>query len=231
METHLETEKVKNPSLFGLITHPGEQFERMREKPAFWFPLVIVLLLSVTGAYMLSEKTVLSTDLSEMPGDDETFEATMKRIGIIGGVIGGIIGSVIAMLISALIYWLIVKIGRGTTDFVHMFSLSVFTHFIAAIGQFIGGLVIYYSNIDPTIAVTSLSSIIPADEPLKSVLGVFDIFTIWSLALVALGLQKVGGISKKAAWTGVIILFAISILLALTAGIAMNFFDTFEGAM
>ncbi|MEX3910797.1 Yip1 family protein [Bacillus paralicheniformis] len=227
METHLETEKVKNPSLFGLITHPGEQFERMREKPAVWFPLVIVLLLSVTGAYMLSEKTMLSTDLSEMPGDDETFEATMKRIGIIGG----IIGFVIALLISALIYWLIVKIGRGTTNFVHMFSLSVFTYFIAAIGQFIGGLVIYYSNIDPTIAITSLSSIIPADEPLKSVLGVFDIFTIWSLALVALGLQKVGGISKKAAWTGVIILFVISILLALTGGIAMNFFDTFEGAM
>ena len=226
METHLETEKVKNPSLFGLITHPGEQFERMREKPAVWFPLVIVLLLSVTGAYMLSEKTVLSTDLSEMP-DAEAFQAAMKGIGIIGG----IFGFVIALLISALIYWLIVKIGRGTTNFVHMFSLSVFTYFIAAIGQFIGGLVIYYSNIDPTIVVTSLNGIIPADEPLKSVLGVFDIFTIWSLALVALGLQKVGGISKKAAWTGVIILFVISILLALTGGIARNFFDTFEGAM
>ncbi len=227
METNLETEKVKNPSLLGLITSPGEQFERMREKPAFWFPLVIVLLLSVTGTYMLSEKTVLSTDLSEMPVDAETFQAAMKGIGIIGG----IFGFVIALLISALIYWLIVKIGRGTTNFVHMFSLSVFTYFIAAIGQFIGGLVIYYSNIDPTIAVTSLSSIIPADEPLKSVLGVFDIFTIWSLALVALGLQKVGGISKKAAWTGVIILFVISILLALTSGMAINFFDSFEGAM
>jgi len=226
METHLETEKVKNPSLFGLITHPGEQFERMREKPAFWFPLVIVLILSVTAGYMLSQKIPLSADLAEMP-DAEAFQAAMKGFSIIGG----IFGSVIAMLISALIYWLIVKIGRGTTNFVHMFSLSVFTHFIVAIGQFIGGLVIYYSNIDPTIAVTSLSSIIPADEPLKSVLGVFDIFTIWSLALVALGLQKVGGISKKAAWTGVIILFVISILLALTAGMAINFFDSFEGAM
>ena len=226
METNLETEKVKNPSLLGLITRPGEQFERMREKPAFWFPLVIVLILSVAGAYMLSEKTALSTDLSEMP-DAEAFQAAMKGIGIIGG----IFGFVIALLISALIYWLIVKIGRGTTNFVHMFSLSVFTYFIAAIGQFIGGLVIYYSNIDPTIAITSLSSIIPADEPLKSVLGVFDIFTIWSLALVALGLQKVGGISKKAAWTGVIILFVISILLALIGGMAINFFDSFEGAM
>ncbi|TWJ99259.1 Membrane protein YknW [Bacillus licheniformis] len=213
METNLETEKVKNPSLLGLITRPGEQFERMREKPAFWFPLVIVLILSVAGAYMLSEKTALSTDLSEMPDA------------------GGIFGFVIALLISALIYWLIVKIGRGTTNFVHMFSLSVFTYFIAAIGQFIGGLVIYYSNIDPTIVVTSLNGIIPADEPLKSVLGVFDIFTIWSLSLVALGLQKVGGISKKAAWTGVIILFVISILLALIGGMAINFFDSFEGAM
>ncbi|MCY9218474.1 Yip1 family protein [Bacillus haynesii] len=226
METHLETEKVKNPSLLGLITRPGEQFERMREKPAFWFPLVIVLILSVTGGYMVSEKTPLSADLSEIP-DAEAFQAAMKGVGIIGG----IFGFVIAMLISALIYWLIVKIGRGTTNFVHMFSLSVFTYFISAIGQFIGGLVIYYSNIDPTIVVTSLNGIIPADEPLKSVLGVFDIFAIWSLALVALGLQKVGGISKKAAWTGVIILFMISILLALTAGIAMNFFDSFEGAM
>ena len=227
METNLETEKVKNPSLLGMITRPGEQFERMREKPAFWFPLVIVLILSVTGGYMLSEKTVLSSDLSEMPVDAETFQAAMKGIGIVGG----IFGFVIALLISALIYWLIVKIGRGTTNFVHMFSLSVFTYFIAAIGQFIGGLVIYYSNIDPTIIVTSLNGIIPADEPLKSVLGVFDIFTIWSLALVALGLQKVGGISKKAAWTGVIILFVISILLALIGGMAINFFDSFEGAM
>ncbi|MCY9371340.1 Yip1 family protein [Bacillus haynesii] len=226
METHLETEKVKNPSLLGLITRPGEQFERMREKPAFWFPLVIVLILSVTGGYMVSEKTPLSADLSEIP-DAEAFQAAMKGVGIIGG----IFGFVIALLISALIYWLIVKIGRGTTNFVQMFSLSVFTYFIMSIGQFIGGLVIYYSNIDPTIVVTSLNGIIPADEPLKSVLGVFDIFAIWSLALVALGLQKVGGISKKAAWTGVIILFMISILLALTAGIAMNFFDSFEGAM
>ncbi|MCY7770593.1 Yip1 family protein [Bacillus haynesii] len=226
METHLETEKVKNPSLLGLITRPGEQFERMREKPAFWFPLVIVLILSVTGGYMVSEKTPLSADLSEIP-DAEAFQAAMKGVGIIGG----IFGFVIALLISALIYWLIVKIGRGTTNFVQMFSLSVFTYFIMSIGQFIGGLVIYYSNIDPTIVVTSLNGIIPADEPLKSVLGVFDIFTIWSLALVALGLQKVGGISKKAAWTGVIILFVISILLALTAGMAINFFDSFEGAM
>lgn len=56
METNLETEKVKNPSLLGLITRPGKQFERMREKPAFWFPLVIVLILSVAGAYIAQRK-------------------------------------------------------------------------------------------------------------------------------------------------------------------------------
>ncbi|KAA6453042.1 Yip1 family protein [Bacillus swezeyi] len=226
METHLEMEKGKKPSLLGMITRPGEQFERMREKPVFWLPLFVVLILSVTGAYLLNAKIDLTSELKDVP-DAEVFASAMKG----AGVIGGIIGSVIAILISALIYWLIVKIGKGETDYVHMFSLAVFTYFIAAAGQLINGLVIYYSNIDPEVVVTSLSSVITAEQPLKAVLGVFDLFTVWSLALVAIGLQKVGGISKKAAWTAVIILFIISLLLAFAGGLAINFFESIEGAM
>lgn len=90
-------------------------------------------------------------------------------------IVGSIIGSTISLLVSALIYWLIVKIGKGQTDYVHMFSLAVFIYFIGAIGQLINGAVISFANIDPEVIVTSLNGVIPAGQPLKSLLAVFEI--------------------------------------------------------
>ncbi|ASB89811.1 Yip1 family protein [Bacillus sonorensis] len=227
MESQLDLSKEgRRPSLLGLITSPGEQFERMRDKPVFWLPLVVVLIISVAGAYFLNQKLSISSELQELP-NAELITSVLSVISIVGS----IIGSTISLLVSALIYWLIVKIGKGQTDYVHMFSLAVFIYFIGAIGQLINGAVISFANIDPEVIVTSLNGVIPAGQPLKSLLAVFEIFAIWKLILLALGLQKVGGISKKAAWTGVAVLFVISILLALIGGLFINFSESFEGAL
>ncbi|WP_229078661.1 hypothetical protein [Bacillus paralicheniformis] len=54
MEANIETAtQVKKPSLFGIITSPVRQFERMRERPAIWLPMIIVLTLSAFSVYLV----------------------------------------------------------------------------------------------------------------------------------------------------------------------------------
>ena len=62
---------------------------------------------------------------------------------------------------------------------------------------------------------TSLGSIIEAEGSLGAVLGSIEIFAIWGLILVAIGLHKVAGFSKGLAWTVSIAFFVISIIFAL----------------
>ena len=46
--------KVEKPSLLGTIWSPGEQFERIRERPKVWGPLAIIaLLFTILSGYFV----------------------------------------------------------------------------------------------------------------------------------------------------------------------------------
>ncbi|MCY8110811.1 toxin SDP protection protein YknW, partial [Bacillus spizizenii] len=63
METNVEKNSgmaTEKPSLFGVITSPSVQFERIRERPAVWGPLLIVAAIIIVGAVLQS----LGTDYS-----------------------------------------------------------------------------------------------------------------------------------------------------------------------
>ena len=49
-----EEVKAKNPSIWGMIWSPTEQFERIKERPKIWGALAIVTVLFVIGMYLTS---------------------------------------------------------------------------------------------------------------------------------------------------------------------------------
>ncbi|MES9687103.1 YIP1 family protein, partial [Bacillus sp. JJ353] len=118
-------------------------------------------------------------------------------------------------------YWLCVKISGGTTTYRNMLSLNLFIMFISCIGLLINGLFLYFTDSTSLYNVTSLASIIPAEQPLASILNLFEVFSLWGYVLLAVGLEKVGGISKKSAWISVAVLFGILLLFSVASG----FFD------
>lgn len=65
LEKEVSTPK-ENPSLLGMFTSPGQQFERIREKPKIWVPLIIVSILYVFGTIFMA----LSMDESILAGQD-----------------------------------------------------------------------------------------------------------------------------------------------------------------
>ncbi|MCY7792550.1 YIP1 family protein [Bacillus haynesii] len=211
MEANGETTpQVKKPSLLGIITSPVRQFERMRERPAIWLPMIIVLALSAFSVYLVYR------ELSQF-NIDPGMAAISKVFQML-----------IFFVLSALVLWLISKIGNGETSFICMVSLSVFATFVTAIRDVITSLVFYFSNSPVAFTFASLAGYIPAEEPLLSVLGMFDLFTIWSYALVAVGLQKAAGASKRASWIGVSVLFIFMLVLSYLSGLYQVFIENIQ---
>ena len=214
MEANVETtSQVKKPSLLGIMTSPVRQFERMRERPAIWLPMFIVLALSAFSVYLVYRELSQSLGLNINPG----MAATSK-----------VFQTLIFFVLSALVLWLISKIGNGETSFICMVSLSVFATFVTAIRDVITSLVFYFSNSPVVFPFASLAGYIPAEELLLSVLGMFDLFTIWSYALVAVGLQKAAGASKRASWIGVSVLFVFMLVLSYLSGLYQVFIENIQ---
>ncbi|MCY7815962.1 Yip1 family protein [Bacillus haynesii] len=214
MEANVETtSQVKKPSLLGIMTSPVRQFERMRERPAIWLPMIIVLALSAFSVYMVYRELSQSLGLNINPG----MAATSK-----------VFQTLIFFVLSALVLWLISKIGNGETSFICMVFLSVFATFVTAVRDVITSLVFYFSNSPVVFTFASLAGYIPAEEPLLSALGMFDLFTIWSYALVAVGLQKAAGASKRASWIGVSVLFIFMLVLSYLSGLYQVFIENIQ---
>lgn len=211
-----ETVQVQKPSLFGMIFSPGEQFERMRERPIIWWPLILVTILMTAVAVL----TALGTDYSAVPGMEMSAEdqEMMKIFGAVGAGVAGFFGTPISFLIFGLILWGIAKIAKSNVTFKQMFSLMIFISFITMIGQLLNQLIILAIAGDPTILLTSLNSFVGATGILGAVLGTIEVFSIWYYILLALGLIKVAMLSKPVALTITIIFFAIGIGIAAITG-------------
>lgn len=210
-----EQASVAKPSLLGMIWSPGEQFARMRERPAIWVALIIVTLLSVIASFV-SVLAIPDDYYQQQAGGalDEQSLAIVKTTSMVGA----LFVPVIAIVISSLIYWLITTLARTDARFKQLFSLSTYVYFISAIGGLLNGLVLLAVQGNPEVMVTSLGSIVQMEGALGGLLNGIELFTIWGTILTALGLHQVAGLSKGAAWTVAIVFFVIGLILAMIGG-------------
>lgn len=211
-----EIVQVKRPSLFGMIFSPGEQFERIRERPIIWLPLILLTILMTAVAVI----TALGTDYSAVSGMEMSAEdlEMMKMFGAVTAGVAGFFVTPIGFLIFGLICWGIAKIAKSDVTFKQMLSLMIFVSFITMIGQLLNQLIILAISGDPTIQLTSLNSFVGATGVVGAVLGMIEVFTIWYYILLALGLIKVAKLSKPVAITITIIFFAFAVGMAAIGG-------------
>lgn len=212
-----ETIQTKKPSLFGMIFQPGEQFERIREKPVIWLPLILLSLLAAVVAILAA----LNVDYSTIPGmggigEDEI--AITRMFSIIFGGLGGLFGTPIGFVIFGGILLGISKLVKSPVTFKQMFSLMIFTSFISMIGQLLNQLLIFAIGSDPSVMLTSINSFIGAKGALGAVLGAIEVFNIWYYILLGLGLVKVAQLSKPAAYIITVIFFILGLILAAASG-------------
>ncbi|WP_273131086.1 Yip1 family protein [Bacillus weihaiensis] len=207
-----DTIQTKRPTLLGMIFSPGEQFERVKERPVIWLPLIILTVLTTLVALYVT----VNLDFTAISGMEMTpeQEQMVKVSGVVSAILGGLVGTPISYLIFAAIFLGISKLAKSEVSFKQMFSLIIHVSFISLIGQVLNQVIIVAIGANPSIMITSLQSIIAAEGALGRILSVIEVFSIWYYILMALGLMKVANLSKLQACIIVGIFFIIGLIIA-----------------
>lgn len=219
----MEREELANnpkPSLFGMFRSPGEQFERIRQNPRIWIPLMIVTILYIV-AYTFLAMSLKAEDLM-LPGMTLEEAEMVVAISKVTTAASGFFVPIFTILISSVIYLIIVKIAKKDTTFQQLFSMNTHIMVIGAVGILLNYLLMAMIGGNSTsVFLTSLAGLFQSKS---SVLGTFELFSIWQLILTAIGLHKVGQLSKVVSIIIVVLFFLLSlgsaVLGSVFAGIA-----------
>lgn len=212
MEANINTQDVgsKKPSLFGMITSPGVQFERMKTSNAVWgaFWLLVLLggLVGGFAAYVYSltpEAIKLNKELGVTVSAGMTY-------GMGFGV--GALGMGFSFLISAVVYKVLMVFMSNDTSYKKLLAITVYSSVISLIGVLINIILAYilggsgqemYTGLGPIFA--SSSSVV------KGIVSKFEVFTIWGYVVTWLGLQITAGLTKKQATIITIVFFVLTL--------------------
>ena len=212
MEANLNTQKAggEKPSLFGMITSPGLQFERMKTTEKVWGMFFIVAILQGIVGGLNSYITYTSPEMIEM---QKKLGGALAEQGslvsdVISSTIWGIVGVMIATLVVAAIYKVFMMFYGNDTSYKKIVMIIVYADIIVIIGGLINGIIALILGAAPT-AYTSLGPLFEKGSLAYGIANSIEVFYLWNLVLIWLGLQVTAGLSKVKAAIPIIVLFII----------------------
>ncbi|MFB6727141.1 Yip1 family protein [Bacillus mobilis] len=212
MEANMNTQKAggEKPSLFGMITSPGLQFERMKTTEKVWGMFFIVALLQGLVGGLNSYITYTSPEMIEMQkklGGEFAKQGSLAS-DVVSGTIWGIVGIMIATLVVAAIYKVFMMFYGNDTSYKKIVMIIVYADIVVVIGGLINGVIALILGAGPT-AYTSLGPLFDQGSLGYGIGNTIELFYLWNLVLIWLGLQVTAGLSKVKAAIPIIVLFII----------------------
>jgi hypothetical protein len=233
-------------TLGNIFFEPGRTFEDLRRKPRFILATLLIIAFSMTFQILFINKmgeerikrAVLEQINKSSQADSMSPEQKQQAIDLnmkIQGVVKYLIPVVIIILflIGGLLYWGGSSAMGGSATFLGALSVWVYSSFPPLVVSSIANIIILFLKSADDIDITEGQRGLVHANPslfidgksmpvLATIISTLDVFAIWALVLAAIGLQKVGKISKGAAW-GIVILvtligIGLRILGAVTSG-------------
>lgn len=212
MEANLNTQKVEGekPSLFGMITSPGLQFERMKASNAVWGAFwILVLLGAVVGglAAYVGSLTPEAIKLNKELGFDVPPAVTFGM-----GALFGAIGMAVGFFISAAVYKVLMMLMSNDTSYKKLLTISVYSSIISLLGLLINTVLALVLGGSGQEMYTGLGPIFASSGGVvKGIANNIEVFTIWGFVITWLGLQITAGLSKKKATILMVVFFILTI--------------------
>lgn len=213
MQTNVKMEEwEKKPSLLGMFTSPSLQFERIKTSEKVWGIFFLVALLqgllgglSKYGMYTSPEMVRMRKELGELAG-----QSTLTG-EVISGIVSNFVGAMIGALFIAAIYKVFMIFFRNDTSYKTLLTIVIYTNIILIVGELINTILSFIVGGGST-HYTGLGAIFSEGTFAYGFGNAIEVFYIWNLVLVWLGLQITAGLSKVKAAIPIIILFIIKIV-------------------
>ncbi|MGB9824787.1 MAG: YIP1 family protein [Candidatus Hydrothermia bacterium] len=203
--------------LMTIITNPGKVFEEER-KP--WIPIIFTIIISILGFLVLrlalsqefAEKTrQLIENLPEDQRERALAGLTNTTRMLLVGTITILIVTPIKILLQSLIFNQAAPVFGGELSFLNSMTILSYANFVSSLSLLIKVPLAIITRqplvrTDLGILFNEIKGYLPV------VLSQVDIFTIWSLFIIAIGLNKYAKLDKNKSFLLVFILWGVYIL-------------------
>lgn len=212
--------------LIGVLISPRKTFEAIAGHPTWGAAMVVLVLVASGIGYLTAQRTdhadvmrgTLEAAGIEIP--EEEMEKSIERAektGSLTSLLGGLFVPVLGLLL-ALVFMVVCKLLASDLDFGS--SLSVVLHSLMplvvssllSVPVVLSRTTIGYDDLRNGSLLASNPAFLLSDEasaPLRSLLGSLDVFTIWTLILLAIGYSQVGRMPLRKAGLIVFVLWLV----------------------
>lgn len=200
-----EPRLVHEPSLIekvvGVFTSPRQTFEAIAERPSWLIPYILVCVIGF-GSFYLTRDVVLNTQIERIQNNPnlsqeqiDTIVERMERSSTGTGIIWQVVSiPVVTLVVFAIVAGVLMFGGNvvlgGAARFKQLFSIYAWSSLISALSAIVKTPLILATG---SISVgTSLAVFMPADSYttfLYNFLAKFDVFSIWQLIVVTIGIS------------------------------------------
>jgi hypothetical protein len=204
--------------VFRVLFEPTAVFERVRERPRFLVPFLVLVAINVAVFFVNLPilKVALQAQAAQAPAGapDPSKMAPFFALGVP-------IGLAIAFLIGALVLWVLVSIVGGEGKFSTLLSVATYASVPSVVVFAIVGSIVLH--LQGTSQITSPQDMQPAlglDLLAPGAKGFFGAvlkginpFSIWGLVLTAIGVSTTHRLSKGSGYTVATITFLLGVLI------------------
>jgi len=208
--------------VFNIFFEPRKVFESLKAKPTWLAPFVIVALLGIgfyyyTYPFIMNQQVERIEKNERIPEDQKQMiieRMTAKEHPPLWQLSLAPLGTLISLaVVAAILFFVFNVLLGGDSTYRRVFSVYSYSTLIAVPAMMVKFPLIMIKK-DLNIQ-TSLALLLSADEKggfLYSLLSSLDIFTIWQVVLVSMGMAVMYKYSTKKAFTTVLVLWLVWIL-------------------
>lgn len=201
---------------------PKKVFESLKIKPTWLIPFLIVTLLGIgsfyyTFPFIMAQQVERIQENEKIPEEQKELiieKLTEKDHPPLWQLALAPIGTLVSLVIvAAVLFFVFNVLLGGDSAFRRIFSVYCYSSLIAIPAMIVKfPLIMMKENLNVQTSLALILSVNEKDTFLYSVLSSFDIFTIWQVILVSMGLGVMYKYTTKKTFTAVLILWLIWIL-------------------
>lgn len=208
--------------MFRVLFEPTAVFERVRERPRFLLPAIVLGVFAAVLGYLILpfRMAAMAPQIAKVAAQNPNAAAQMEKFQSIGVYLTPIIVFLVLLVVAGVLWLLVMLIAGGDAKYRTLLSVASYTALPGLLLQAAGLAVLKMKGVESVSSMLDLQPplglnlLLPnASGALGGVLAGINPFSIWSMILTAIGIQVTHKTSKGAAYTVAILVMLLGVLL------------------
>jgi hypothetical protein len=189
-----------------LFFSPSKLYADIGQRSSWWQPWVWVSVFGMIGVYIAHPITVAVIKLNPRNLDPEQLQQTLdalEKFAAVGYLLAPISSLFQALIVAAIGYVVLTIIVEGV-DFKRYFTLYLYSNIVVTIGSLLSSFLVRQRGADgiqrteDAVVSFGLDFLVPeGNKALTTLASSINVFTIWSLVIIALGVMHIFGATRN----------------------------------